>query len=233
MWDVKSGAGVKKMDDVTTSPSRTYAGSTQQQRQERRRAALMDAALDLLVEGGVERVSAIGACKKARLNQRYFSESFTDPDELLAAALDRTAAEVWQYVLATIETHGDLDTTARMTKLAEAAVEFLTADPRHRVLLTESQASARFRARRAEWVQLLATLIADQIRQALDGEVPSEIMLRLTAHTLTSGVLDTVTAWLRGELDVPRDILIKFLAELPTASVGVITVNDAPPRMRT
>ncbi len=63
-----------------------HRGQTADQRREQRRRQLMEAALDTVAESGVGdlRVRAISA--RARLNDRYFYESFADCHELLLAS---------------------------------------------------------------------------------------------------------------------------------------------------
>ena len=60
------------------SATRTYGGVTAGQRRATRRAALIEAALDLFAEEGARAVSKRAVCARARLNDRYFYEHFTD-----------------------------------------------------------------------------------------------------------------------------------------------------------
>ena len=110
------------------SATRTYGGVTAGQRRATRRAALIEAALDLFAEEGARAVSKRAVCARARLNDRYFYEHFTDSDALLEAiARDLTAEGLEAVNAATRRAAPDIHTQVQAT--AEAALEFLTADP--------------------------------------------------------------------------------------------------------
>ena len=64
---------------------RVYGGVSAQQRREQRRAALIDAGLELFGTEGYPNVSVKRICDEAGLTQRYFYESFSDREDLLAA----------------------------------------------------------------------------------------------------------------------------------------------------
>src|ERR1700685_4453447 len=114
--------------------SRTYGGVTVDPRRATRRAALIEAALDLFGEGGAQAVSKRAVCARAKLNDRYFYEHFTDSDALLEAIVRALTAEGLETVnAATRSAAPDLHTQVQST--AEAALEFLTADPRRGQLL--------------------------------------------------------------------------------------------------
>ena len=51
---------------------RIWGGSTLTERREQRRVALMDAALDLIGEGGGAAVTVRSVCRRASLTDRYF-----------------------------------------------------------------------------------------------------------------------------------------------------------------
>ncbi|MGV9826894.1 TetR/AcrR family transcriptional regulator [Gordonia sp. NPDC003429] len=71
---------------------RRYAGTDAEQRRTRRRAALVDAGLDLFGSEGYAAVSVKRVCEHAGLTQRYFYESFTDRPALLAAVYEHCVA---------------------------------------------------------------------------------------------------------------------------------------------
>jgi AcrR family transcriptional regulator len=83
------------MQSMATA-SRNYGGVTAEQRRAIRRAALVEAALDLFAEDGARAVSKRAVCARARLNDRYFYEHFADSDALLEAiARDLTVSTVY------------------------------------------------------------------------------------------------------------------------------------------
>ncbi|NMN98902.1 TetR/AcrR family transcriptional regulator [Antrihabitans stalactiti] len=210
---------------MTGSPNRTYAGSTLQQRQARRREALIEAALELIGENGMESISAIAVCKRARLNQRYFSESFGNREELLLAMIDDTAAEALKFGLAASGGFAALD-SSRAVEIMSALIDFVTSNPGRRALMIEMQATPALRGRREDFVGMIARIVETKAAEALGDRVVTGTDLRIAALVITNGALDTVTMWLTGTLDITRDDLIGALANLMTTVTqagGVLT----------
>ena len=77
-----------------TTAQRNYRGQTPEERQSRRRAALVEAALDAVADPAVE-VSVRAVCAKAGLTPRYFYESFSSLDELLVAVVGQIGDEIF------------------------------------------------------------------------------------------------------------------------------------------
>ena len=70
--------------------SRETAARGRRPKRGRTRQALMDAALDLVATDGVAAVTVRGVCAQARLNDRYFYESFRgDIDEVRFSFVER------------------------------------------------------------------------------------------------------------------------------------------------
>ena len=67
------------------SAKRGYGGISAPERSARRRADFIEAAMDLFAESGADGVTKRAVCSRARLNDRYFYEHFTDSDALLEA----------------------------------------------------------------------------------------------------------------------------------------------------
>lgn len=199
--------------------TRTYGGVTAEQRRSRRRAALLDAALDVLAADGTEAVTVRGVCARARLNDRYFYESFADRDELLVEVLDDVAAEGVQSVLRSIEGLPE-DTDVLVRAAVEAAVGFLVADSRRGRVLVQSQSTELMRQRRQNVVRLLAGIMVERSRDLLGDLAPSELDSELAALTLVSGALELTASWLRGEVDVSREHFTDFLVAM------VLTTTD-------
>ncbi|MFE3229414.1 TetR/AcrR family transcriptional regulator [Nocardia sp. NPDC059228] len=118
---------------------RPYGGTPAADRRAQRRAALLDAALDLLAAEGVTAVTVRKVCAAAKLNDRYFRESFADIDDLMGAVMEHHIA----LALTTLtEAAGQGDTPAEQTRLVvNNALDFLTEDPGRARLFIESQAT--------------------------------------------------------------------------------------------
>lgn len=209
--------------------TRRYGGATAVERRERRRAALVEAAMDVLSTEGWEGVTVRAVCTRARLNDRYFHESFRDRDELLLAGLDDLILQGLQVTATALDT-ADPDIRSRARAVIEAGLAFLLDDPLRSRLLVESQATEVLRRRRNEMVRILATMAADQGRQLLGEHTPPDEDLELTALTLVSGALELATLWVRGELNVSREHLADFLVALLLTNAEIATALERETR---
>lgn len=209
--------------------TRRYGGATAVERRERRRAALVEAAMDVLSTEGWEGVTVRAVCTRARLNDRYFHESFRDRDELLLAGLDDLILQGLQVTATALDT-ADPDIRSRARAVIEAGLAFLLDDPLRSRLLVESQATEVLRRRRNEMVRILATMAADQGRQLLGEHTPLDEDLELTALTLVSGALELATLWVRGELNVSREHLADFLVALLLTNAEIATALERETR---
>lgn len=189
--------------------SRTYGGASAEQRRSRRRAALLDATLDVIAVKGVNGLGVKAICTAASLNDRYFYEQFNDCDEALLALNDHLTFEATAALASAIATT-EPEVRTRLRACVAAAVDFVTVDPRHGRFLIESQATEQLRAKRYELISGLADLMLTG-RELLGPDAPSEEHSRLTALTIMSGGLDLGVMWLRGDLNIDRDKLVDFM----------------------
>lgn len=202
--------------------ARPYRGVPAEQRRARRRAALLEAGLELLGTRGWAATTVRGVCVQAGLNDRYFYESFADRDALLLEIVDDQAAQGTAAILAAAgRAPRDLQALARAA--VTATVGFLTADPRRaHILGHEFPAHPLLQQRRRQIIEELATTFAAQTRELLDGYPLSRTELELTALTLTAGLWDLLSAWLRGDLDIDREHLIDYIVALLLASTDLV-----------
>ncbi|BBY96739.1 TetR/AcrR family transcriptional regulator [Mycolicibacterium fallax] len=202
--------------NAMSARARTYGGATAGERQARRRGALIDAATDVIAESGVAGLTVRGVCVAARLNDRYFYESFANTDDLLVAAFDTQMTAAAAEMVAALSASPP-DPLLRARAAIASGLGYLTADPRRGHLLIESQATEALRARRREVIGTLAAIMAEQGRALLPIENPLDTDIDLAAWTLVAGGLDLVTGWLRGEVEVDRAHLEEFLVAMVTA----------------
>ncbi|MFT3660624.1 MAG: TetR/AcrR family transcriptional regulator [Gordonia sp. (in: high G+C Gram-positive bacteria)] len=73
---------------------RVYGGVSAQERREQRRAALIEAGLELFGTEGYPNVAVKRICDQAGLTQRYFYESFSDREALLDAVYRHCVAQL-------------------------------------------------------------------------------------------------------------------------------------------
>lgn len=196
--------------------ARTYAGASSAERRAKRQAALLDAALDLVAAGGTAALTVRGVSATARLNDRYFYESFRSTDELLLALFDDQVTRASTAMLTAIA-ESPPDPGVRARAAIGGGLRWITDDARRGPLLIESQATEGLRARRRDLVASLARVMADQGRALLAGQQALDPDMDLAALTLVAGGFDLVTGWLRGELEVTREHLEDFLVAMVTA----------------
>ncbi|MCW1959195.1 MAG: TetR/AcrR family transcriptional regulator [Mycobacterium sp.] len=206
-----------------TIQARTYAGASAEQRRERRRAALLDATLEVVAQRGVKGLGVKAICAAAGLNDRYFYEQFRDCDEVLTALNDDLIFHVGAAFNGAIAAT-EPEVAARIRACVVTAVDFLTVDPRHGRFLIESQSSEQLRAKRQELVTTLAEVMVAG-RPLLGQDAPSEEDSRLMALTIISGCLELSAMWMRGDLDTGRDKLVDFMTALALSSTRLSAQN--------
>ena len=207
---------------MTSQAPRTYGGASEEERRSRRRAALLDATLDVVATKGVKGLGVKAVCNAAGLNDRYFYQQFRDCDEALMALYDHLTMEGTGAIALAFATT-EPEANARLRACVSAAVGFVTDDPRRGRILIESQATEALRAKRQELVSALAAVMQSG-RPLLGDDAPSEEYSRLMALTIMSGGLDLGAMWLRGDLDIDRDGLIEFM----TTFIMSATRSSAP-----
>lgn len=208
---------------ASTAPTGLYGGVPADERRAQRRQRLLDAGLDILGTEGWQATTVRGICEQAKLNPRYFYESFSGLDELLVAVFDRIAAEALGAVLAGIaERPDDPEATARAT--IGAFVDLMTEDPRKgRVAFVEAMGSEALMRRRLDTLQEMADLMVVYGRSLPGASSADEQTMQLTAQMMAGGLTEALIAWLEGRLEVSRDRLVEHCAALFVAAIGVGT----------
>jgi AcrR family transcriptional regulator len=210
------------MQDVATA-TRGYGGVTAEERRARRRAALIDAGLNVFAESGASGVTMRAVCARARLNDRYFYEHFSDSDALLEAAFqDITAQGVQAIVAATVEAGSDV--RDQVHAAAEAALDFVVDDPRRSQLLLGSHTVEVLQRARLASTQALSKVMSAMAQELLGSSAPSPLDTELAAFTLVSGTMELVAAWLRGDYDIDRQHLADLVAAMLLAATDISAV---------
>jgi AcrR family transcriptional regulator len=191
---------------------RTYGGIAADERRAIRRAVLMEAALDLFAEDGARGVSKRAVCARARLNDRYFYEHFTDADAVLEAVVQDATVRGLEAVNAVNQAAAP-DIRAQVHATAIAALDYLTADPRLVQLLLRSHTSEVLQRARLDSARAIARAMA-----ALINKPPStsahELDSEMAAYALVSGAIEVIAGWLRGDFDVSQEHIAAILAGL-------------------
>jgi AcrR family transcriptional regulator len=206
--------GVHQGQTVVAEPSRTYAGRTGAERVARRRRALARAAFELVAQDGWAQLRIDRICQAARLNKRYFYESFSDLDAIIEAVMNGLAKELISVTIAAM----DPDTPRR--KLIRdgiaALVHHLTDDPRRAlVLFGESAGSEAIARHRAAALQQTARAAVAQGRSVhILEEAESDSIIDVLGALLIGGTRHAVLDWLHGRVECDLEQFIDDLATL-------------------
>lgn len=198
-------AGVK-MDPM--AQVRPYRGVEAADRVAERRRRFLEAGLDILgSDSDLYELTVRGICKQAGFALRYFYESFTDKDDLVAAVFDWVIADIAATTQAAVA-------AAPLKEQSRAGmaniVRTIAADTRVGRLLFSSQLSNPVVVRkRAESGALMAMLTFQQLG-TLGAQ--DDAHTKAASHFVVGGVSQTITAWLAGDVQLEPDELVDQLA---------------------
>ncbi|WP_424186224.1 TetR/AcrR family transcriptional regulator [Actinokineospora sp. G85] len=196
-----------------TSGARRYGGREANERQDERRARLVDAALDLFGTQGYASSSVKHVCERAGLTQRYFYESFTDREQLLRHVYDQQADLARAAVSDAVARVGE-DMADRIRAGLAALIDALTADPRRgRVVLIEivgvsPELETHRRGAMHEFVRYIAGLVPDEA-----GTLPAH-RLETGVMVLVGGVTEVLVDHILGYRSTPAPELVEIIAAL-------------------
>jgi AcrR family transcriptional regulator len=196
---------------TTRTPSR-WNGLSTEERQRERRNLLIDAAFELLATEGMSGTTVRAVCAQARLNPRYFYESFTDLDELLVAVYDHVFRQLQRRSAQAVAAADD--DAAAMRASVEATVRFIDEDPRRgRILYSEALANEALNLRRVRAGATLVELVfQDNTRRDVGAQ--DERIGRLGASVLVGGFSELLVAWIGGRIDLTAEELIDDATEV-------------------
>jgi AcrR family transcriptional regulator len=209
--------------------SRTWAGTTLEDRAAARRLALIDAGTELLGTEGAAGVTVRAVCRATKLSERYFYESFDGRDALLRAVHAQVADQARNAIVAVVAAHVAAGGAAEDESLAYAAVgaftAFLEDDPRRgRVLLSESFSDTVLARHDIELVPAFAALLVAQITALPDG--PDAVDAELTAVALIGALRNLYLVWMEGRPGLSTERLNAHAARLVIAAARVSSRAD-------
>jgi AcrR family transcriptional regulator len=202
--------------------------STLEDRAAARRAALVEAGVELLGTEGAAGVTVRAACRGARLTERYFYEAFPDGgrDALLRAVHAQVAGEARAAIAAAVAAAPAGDPEALAFAAVAAFTAFLEEDPRRgRVLVSESFHESVLARHDIELVPAFAALLVAQIRALPDA--PDAVDAELTAVALLGALRAIYLAWLSGTPEISTARLNAHAAGQVIAAARV-TSRDVP-----
>jgi AcrR family transcriptional regulator len=209
-------------DTPTRTPSRWNGLSTEERQRERRRL-LVEAAYDLLATEGSTGTTVRAVCANARLNPRYFYESFADLDELVVAVYDDVFRQLQRRVGKAVAAAEDDDDAMRAS--VETTVRFVDEDRRRgRILYIEALGNEALNVRRIQTGAGQVELV-QQDHSRRDGSAYDKRIGLLGAAVLVGGFTELLVSWLDGRIELTTDELIEDATEL------FLAIRDATRRM--
>jgi AcrR family transcriptional regulator len=208
------------MARMSDSLIRPYRGVAADDRVAGRRAALIDAALEVFAAEGWTALSARRVCEQAGLTRRYFYESFDDVDALIAAAFQRITGEVRTAVGAAIA-DGDTTLSELVRRALSAGLDVVSTPPaKGRFLALAQRAGSSIAQDRGRAIDDLAAIVEPLLSADPEGTQPIDPrQARIAALAVVGAVLSIVESWLGQEVELSRD---EVLAWTTTAAVAII-----------
>ncbi|ARI55746.1 TetR/AcrR family transcriptional regulator [Streptomyces bacillaris] len=194
---------------------RSWGGTRLADRRAARRQALLDTAEHLAGEEGCAAVTVRSVCRRARLTDRYFYESFAGRDELLLAAFERVADEARRALEEAVAVSAPEPEVRARAAVAAFVALVLDAPHKGRLLLLEPFADPALGAHSHRLMPVFTDLVGGQLAGTGDG-----VDRRMAAHALVGGLASLFAGWLHGTLDVPRERLEAHCVQLVLAATS-------------
>lgn len=214
---------------TAVQPSGRYGGSSAAERSAGRRERLMATALQLLGTAGWSGTTVRSVCAHAKLNPRYFYESFADLDDLVVAVFDAVSLDVTRALLAAAAAAPPGDPQRAARDAIGTFVRAVTDDPRvARVLFVEALGNEALARRRLDGMHEMWRILAAFGRGYYGREDDEDPIADVAAALLVGGATELLIAWLDGRLALTREQLIDDLAALfVITGEGAIAISAA------
>ena len=223
-------------DSVATPAANRWKGISQDDRQAERRRLLLGAGFELLGTVGVAATTVRGVCEAAKLNPRYFYESFADLDALLVAVFDQVSVESLEVMLRAVA-ECEPEPLAVTRAGVDSFVRFVTDDPRRaQVLFIEGLGNEALARRRLDSMLELVELFRREAARAQGGEVEEDSVTKVALSLIVGGMAELLITWLQGRLEVTIDELIedasRLFVVLGEAAQDIAQTRGIPRRSR-
>jgi AcrR family transcriptional regulator len=177
-----------------------WTGVSLADRQALRRDELIAVGVQLLGEESGPAMTVRAVCRRARLTERYFYESFSDRDEFVRAVYDDVCTRAMSTLMSA--------TTPR--EAVERFVALMVDDPvRGRVLLLAPEVEPVLVRSGAEWMPSFIDLLQHKLTRIGDP-----VRQHMIATSLIGGLTALFTAYLGGRLAVTREQFIDFCVDM-------------------
>ncbi|GAA1841341.1 helix-turn-helix domain-containing protein [Pseudonocardia ailaonensis] len=181
-----------------------------------RRAALLDAGLQLWADTGWAAVTVPALCAASGLSADDVTAEFDSAEDLLCEVFDDGTEERAAEVLTAMEAAGT-NRFAQIRAALEAVATCLDRDPRHAVVLVEAVGCPALRARRRAANRGFAAVIGAETLRLHNPPSPEEVSA--AAQFCLGGLAELVLAWQDAGSPVDRELLVEHGAKLFEASL--------------
>ncbi|MFE3541515.1 TetR/AcrR family transcriptional regulator [Nocardia sp. NPDC059177] len=198
-----------------STAERKYAGDSAHTRSLRRRTALVDVALTEMAENRWRTATVQALCQAAKLNKRYFYESFDSLDALADAVIETIAAEVTEVATGGYLPLLDRPVREQARGAIGAVIDLLGADPRKALVLLGGVPTTPMahEKRTAVIAGLTAALIA-HARTTHDVSLEQDSLAATAPAFVIGGTTQTILSWASGDLPVTRDRVVDDITAL-------------------
>ncbi len=188
---------------------RPLRGVSAVERQRIRRDTLIDAGFDLFGTRGIAGVTIEEVCKNAKLNKRYFYESFESIDALATAVVDKVLRDIAEGLIPHVALGGISDPRPAVTYF----VRTVMSDPRlARLLFTEAD-TGRLANQRQRFIDLAVDLWTGADPNMPDDPAQRELV-RMGAYGYGGACREVILATIKGKLDFTADQVADYLTGL-------------------
>lgn len=205
---------------------RPYRGVSAADRVTERRERLLEAGLDLLGERGIAGVTMSGTCRRARLTDRYFYESFRNRDELLLAMLARSVQTINERIVLALDRAGP-SPHERLRAALDTGLQVFLDDPRQARAFLEASADPSLREPMTAALGAYARAVAHELGGGRRRSEQDAVRFELAATILVSGIARVAEAWLQGAIAMSREEVIEECTHLYEAAATSIDARSA------
>lgn len=173
--------------------------------------------MDIWQEQGWAAVTMRGVCARANLTDRYFYESFTNRDELLAIAWERVRDETLRMILDAVAERIESPALEQLRAALDVVVHHIQEEPaRAQILFGDHSGSAVLEQLRRQTVQETTGLLIELARPHLKADV-DDLEFRVNVLLGIGGFVETMLAWRSGLLEADADTLVDHLMGVGTS----------------
>lgn len=203
-------------------PMRPYGGENGADRVKRRRAALIEAALDILGAPDAGGISVRGVCRQAGLTARYFYESFTDVDDLVGTAYDAVVFDIAESAQAAVAAGGQAPKDQIRSAVGDI-VRLIDADPRRgRILFSQTLLSGKLASKRMDAAMMFAALTIQTSGTHFEGAA-----VQGAAHFYVGGLGQVLSAWIDDRIACSTDELIELCVTMMYGAIVELLPQNA------